>query len=51
MNSRFLDEDALAVDPARGRHDPSAYQTQHHTTKHKQRNKGLEIVFDPQSHK
>lgn len=41
MSKRFRDDDVLEY---KG-------HTETHVAKRKQRNKGLEIVFDPQSHK
>lgn len=51
---RFRDSDALALDPARGRHEASGQTRTHllsHVSKHKKRDKALEIVFDPKAHK
>lgn len=44
MSKRFLDQDALNYNPRK----PGADM---HVSKHKARNKALEIVFDPKSHK
>jgi hypothetical protein len=44
MSKRFLDQDALNYNPRK----PGADK---HISKHKARNKALEIVFDPKSHK
>lgn len=41
---RYREADALEYKPAGG-------QAANYVSKHKQRNKGLEIVFNPQDHK